>query len=159
MKKFTLILVIIAFLTIPCLLIAAGTATQTYQDIYSAEGMSNMSTLTFAWTSDSSESATSATGTTITNQIAGKYVVAVVTDPDGTSAPTDNYDVVITDANSVDIMGGTLANRDTANSEQATPYIGASYGSRPLGGAITLTVTSAGSGNSGSVILYLSRQK
>lgn len=46
------------------------------------------------------------------------YIVRVVTNPGGT-APTDQYDITLTDADGVDVMGGALANRHTTTSEQA----------------------------------------
>ena len=90
----------------PCLIMAAGTATQTYAPVYSSEGVTNLSTLTFAWTSDATGDVTSTTSTTISNQIAGKYVVMAVTSPD-TTAPTAGYDITITDVNNTDVLGGT----------------------------------------------------
>ena len=156
-KKYSIIMAIVAVLLVPCLLIAAGTVTQSYSPVYSSEGPTGVSTMTFAWTTDSAGNASATTGTTISDQIAGKYVVVAVTDPDATDYPTDDYDVVITDANSVDLMGGVLLNRESGSSQQAAPYMGALYGSRPLSGTVTISVTNAGSGKSGTVILYLAR--
>jgi hypothetical protein len=72
--------------------------------------------------------------------------------------PTDNYDITITDAHGVDVMGGELNNRDAINSEQALPKIDAVYG----GGIINETVTLNISNNSvnsatGTVTLYIDR--
>ncbi len=39
----------------------------------------------------------------------------------GAVAPTDNYDIVITDAEAFDVLQGVGANRDTANTEVAIP--------------------------------------
>jgi len=146
------------FLIIPSLCFAAGSSvTQTYSPVYSSEGFTNLATLTLAWTSDDATGAVSATTSTeITNQIAGKYIVLVVTDP-GATAPTDDYDITITDANGVDVMGGALANRDTSNTEQILPLIGTSSGPRPVATALTLNITNAGNSKIGSVIIYLSR--
>ncbi|MEN6375532.1 MAG: hypothetical protein ABFD75_12260 [Smithella sp.] len=136
---------------------AGSSVTQTYTQVYSSEGPTNMSTLTLSWVSDDATGAVSATTTTaITDQIAGKYIVLVVTDP-GATAPTDDYDITITDANGVDVMGGALANRDTANTEQALPLMGTFGGPRPIATALTLNVTNAGNSKIGSVIIYLSR--
>lgn len=44
----------------------------------------------------------------------------VETDP-GTTAPTDDYDLTLTNPRSLDVMGGALANRDTSNTEWAFP--------------------------------------
>lgn len=157
-QRKSIIMAILAALVVPCLIFAAtGTVTQTYSPIYSSEGPTNMATLTFAWTTTSAGTASDATGATIKDQIAGKYVVMAVTAPDATDYPDDNYDIVVTDENGADLMGGVLLNRDSANTEQATPYIGALYGPRPIAGAITLTVTNAGSGKSGTTVLYLKR--
>ena len=156
MKKLSSILLILSVLLLPCLIMAAGTATQTYSTVYSSEGNTNLSTLTFAWTSDATGDVISTTSTTITDQIAGKYVVMAVTSPD-TTAPTASYDITITDANNADIMGGKLADRSATLSEQVSPYIGALYGKRPVSGALTLNVSNAGDAKSGTVILYLSR--
>jgi hypothetical protein len=51
--------------------------------------------------------------------INGKLIY-VLTDP-GATAPTDNYDITLKNQNTLDVMGGNLANRDTANTEYATP--------------------------------------
>ena len=156
MKKLSSILLILSVLLLPCLIMAAGTATQTYAPVYSSEGHTNLATLTFSWTSDATGDVISTTSTTITDQIAGKYVVMAVTSPD-TTAPTASYDITITDANNADIMGGKLADRSATLSEQVSPYIGALYGKRPVSGALTLNVSNAGDAKSGTGILYLSR--
>jgi len=49
------------------------------------------------------------------------FIYDVITDP-GTPAPTDNYDVYIRDyTTDVSLLGTTLENRDTANSEIVSP--------------------------------------
>lgn len=66
-------------------------------------------------------------------------VIAVETDP-GTTAPTDNYDLTITNARGADIMGTALNNRDTANTEIACPTLG--YASEvPTFGLLTINAT------------------
>ena len=157
-RRKSIIMAILAALVVPCLIFAGtGTVTQSYTPVYSSEGPTNMATLTFAWTTTSTGTASDVTASTIKDQIAGKYVVMAVTSPDATDYPDDNYDIVVTDENGADIMGDVLLNRDSANTEQATPHIGALYGPRPIAGAITLTVTNAGSGKSGTTVLYLQR--
>lgn len=76
-------------------------------------------------------------------------VIALVTDP-GTTAPDDNYDITITDAEGYDVMQGAGANRDTANTETAVPAA-ASVAFGPL----TLNVSNAGSAKEGVAILYV----
>ncbi len=74
---------------------------------------------TFTWVGDD---ATGAVPNCVTFIPVG-YVCRVVTNP-GSTAPLDNYDLVLNDDNGVDIMEGGLANRDTANTEQAMPTVG-----------------------------------
>ena len=51
------------------------------------------------------------------------FIYHVITDP-GTPAPTDNYDVYIRDyTTGVSMLGTTLENRDTADSELVTPSV------------------------------------
>lgn len=73
----------------------------------------------------------------------------VVTDPSGTTAPTDNYDIYIYNTahgTTFDIMGGSLNNRDSASTEWARPYISteSGYAPLPVWGEITIVI----SGNS-----------
>lgn len=99
----------------------------------------------FAWTS----SAAGAADATTTAAYDGK-LVTLITDP-GATAPTDNYDVVVTDADGHDVLVGQGANRDTANTELvAESLLGAVAGSK-----LTLAVTNAGDSKVGEVILYI----
>jgi hypothetical protein len=104
----------------------------------------------FEWTSETN----SATGTT-TDVYSGQ-VLELVTDP-GSAAPTDNYDVTITDADGVDVLAGQGADRDTANTE----YVIHSD-STPLGvvadSQLTLSIGTAGDAKTGTVYLYLGRR-
>lgn len=158
MKKYIWISIVLAVL-IPCLLLATGTVTQTYTPIYSSEGNTNLATLTMVLTSDASGNASGETNMTITDQIAGKYIVRAVTKPDGTDYPDASYDITILDENNVDVMGSVLLNRASGSTEQATPYIGASYGPCPITGALTVTATNMGSGKTATLILEMSRQR
>lgn len=116
---------------------AAGTVTQSYTktDRYVDETVRE---LTFSWTGDASDGTVPATATTAA---VNGYVFMAVTNP-GSTAPTDNYDITLTDADGVDIFGAELSNRDTTNSEQAVPKIGsATYGSRYVNSVLTLNIT------------------
>lgn len=79
------------------------------------------------------------------------YIVRVVTNPSAT-APTDDYDITITDADGVDVMAGALANRDTANSEQVIP-------SDPpyVNSELTVNISTAGEAKEGVIIIYVSK--
>lgn len=46
--------------------------------------------------------------------------IAVTTNP-GSTAPTDNYDITLTDEDGLDVLNGKAANRDTANTERVDP--------------------------------------
>lgn len=109
--------------------------------------------ITFSWTADSGDGSVPSTASM---NIQG-YVILVVTDP-GTPAPTDNYDITLTDENGVDVMGGTLANRDASNTEQAVPKIGNVYGGRWVSGTVTLNISNNSVGGAkGIVKVYIER--
>lgn len=78
--------------------------------------------------------------------------LALVTDP-GT-APTDDYDITITDENGLDVLAGQGADRDTSTTEYVIDS-----DSTPLGvvvdSKLTLNVTTAGDAKTGDVYLYL----
>ena len=103
----------------------------------------------FDWESD--VSAGTATGTTPA-PYSGK-VLALVTDPGGT-APTDNYDITITDVDGLDVLAGQGANRDTATTEYVIDS-----DSTPLGVVadtqLTINVSAAGNSKLGIAYLYL----
>ena len=110
----------------------AGTITQT-GPINTGVGIS---IITLSCTADSSDGSYPATNLTA---IYG-YIYQVVTDP-GSTAPTDDYDITLVDTDGCDIMGGTLANRDTSNSEQAMPLVGEAYGPRFINGVLTCNIS------------------
>lgn len=102
----------------------------------------------WAWTSDSSGDVS---GVLTSANITGKPQ-RLVTIPDGTDAPTDDYDITILDDNGVDILATQGANRDTANTERvqslaATPF---DY----FIGTLELVVANAGNAKKGVAILY-----
>jgi hypothetical protein len=101
--------------------------------------------IVFTWVSAADGSAT---GTT-TNAYDGK-VELVTTDPHAT-APTDNYDITLTDANGVDVLAGAGANRDTANTEQAVASVLGVVASSKL----TLNITNAGDTKQGVTIVHI----
>jgi len=149
MKKLFLFVLLIICLAIANLALAAGTVTTTI-----SRATNDTVKIVFAWTADASDGSVPATATT---QTIDGYVVLVITNPGGT-APTDNYDITLTDADSVDIMGGTLADRDTSNSEHAVPKIGAVYGGRWVSGTITLNITNNSVNSAtGTVTIYVQK--
>lgn len=107
--------------------------------------------IVWEWTSNASGDVTDApSGETTVYAYSGK-VEALVTDPDGTSAPTDDYDITILDEDGYDVLAGAGANRDTANTETVlASSLGIVANSK-----LTLTVANAGDTKAGIVTLYL----
>lgn len=118
----------------------AGTVTATEKTY------ANVKKLSFSWSSDSAGDATKTTSETYNGR-----VLALLTDPDGDDAPTDNYDVVINDSDSHDILLGAGADRDEANTEYVTESsLGAVSDS-----VLSLSVSNAGSGKAGVVAIWI----
>ena len=78
--------------------------------------VSPVKVVTFTCTADASDASFPAPP--ITTNIKGR-LLQIATNPDGTTAPQDNYDITITDADGIDVLQGVGANRDTAHSEVA----------------------------------------
>lgn len=118
--------------------------------------------VTLTCTSDASSTDVQATGILLEGEL-----VRVVTDPSAT-APTDSYDIILSDALGADILCGLGANRDTANTEQFCPMIGNGTGvhgaTSPgnlvpvvLSGNHTLAMTEMGESKIVTLVLYLRR--
>lgn len=125
---------IIVLLTLSLLLIssgvfAAGTCTGADTEVKSS---GHVRIRTVSCTADAS--AATFPATTISD--VDGYLMLVVTDP-GSTAPTDNYDITLVDSNNMDVMGDNLLNRDTSNSEQASP----SETPRYVNGDLTMNIT------------------
>lgn len=103
---------IAALLSLTVSLEAAGTITQTH----GATG--NVRKFTFTCTADVADGSFPAT--VIAVKFEGR-LVKLVTNP-GATAPTDNYDITLVDAEGLDVLQGVGANRDTANTE-AVPVV------------------------------------
>lgn len=111
--------------------------------------------ITVDWTSDDSTGAVSGT----TKKIVGELIKGV-TDP-GATAPTDDYDIAITDGEGVDVLGSSftaLGNRDTSNTEAR--YFGLTDGTLNTSAfpvvcdELTISITNAGNSKVGQLILY-----
>jgi hypothetical protein len=100
----------------------------------------------FDWTSD--DAAGTATGTT-TGYYTGK-ILGLATDP-GATAPDDNYDITVTDGDSLDVLMGGGANRDTTTTEYVlSTSLGAVVASQ-----LTINVSNAGNAKTGAAYLYI----
>ncbi len=98
------------------------------------------------WTSDGSGDAS----TTI--NLHG-FLIKVVTDPSAT-APSDDYDITLVQ-HGIDMAGGLLLNRDTANTEMVYPVVSGAATPIFLAGDHTFTIANAGATKLGTVYLYL----
>lgn len=114
------------------------------------------------WVSDA---AGAAAGTT-TVKVVGRLVKAI-TDP-GAAAPTANYDVVITDDENVNVLGGCdddLVDRHTSTSEEVY-FLVKDHAGTPLAQSVhpvvcstlTFTIANAGDSKAGQIILYVEGQ-
>lgn len=79
-------------------------------------------------------------------------LIAVTTVPAAAGdAPTDNYDLTLTDSGGADVLLGQGADRDTANTEHLLEAnLGAVAASK-----LTLNVTNAGATKQGTVLVWL----
>ena len=95
-------------------------------------------------------SAADGTATEISPQLGG-LLYRVVTVPDtGATVPTTLYDITITDAHGLDILGGAGVNRSATAAELVVlPVIPTVYG-----GVLTLNVSAAGAAKGGHCYLY-----
>ena len=89
-------------------------------------------------------------------------VVGFIANPDGTDAPTDNYDVTVTNEDGVDVLGGAGIDLDTANSEMTIPMIGnktvtpTAYGSPFVASKLQINVSNAGDTKKTVITLLIS---
>ena len=120
---------------------------------------SHIRLIEFDWITGSSSQTGTATGYTVGKDYDGE-IVEIVTSPDSTAIPTDNYDIVITDKNGLDILVGSAMDRDTTTTEylvKATTATGRL--NNPLGyisaSSMVFSVTNAGTEKRGRVFLYL----
>jgi hypothetical protein len=82
------------------------------------------------------------------------FLIQAITNP-GATAPTDNYDIQITNSEGASISGTNLDNRDTANSEAVI------FSAPPLcDGDMSLAVTNNSVNSAtGRIVLYLSSNR
>lgn len=87
-------------------------------------------------------------------------LACVVFDP-GSPAPTANYDVVINDANGVDILAAQGANKHETTATRIVPGVPFKDGTTTsvakclVYGEHTLAITNAGDSKAGSIVLYI----
>ena len=101
----------------------------------------------FAWVSAADGTAA---GTT-TNVYTGEIIRLVTIPSGGGTAPTDDYDIVINDEDTTDVLMGAGANRDTANTEQV---LASSLGC-VANDKLAISVSNAGNAKAGTAIIYI----
>lgn len=89
-------------------------------------------------------------------------ILRVVFKPDsGGTQPTDLYDVVLKDAQGIDVLGGQGANLSNSSASHVCPGVplkdGTTTSTRPVAvaGTLNLEVSNAGNGKGGTVVLYV----
>jgi hypothetical protein len=143
---------------------AGAASTITYDRGQDHDGQhGNIRRINIAWTADDATGAVTAT----TEKISGQ-LLKVITDPDA-NAPTNLYDIVITDDEALDVLSGlggtggtapSLANRATATTEVVHLWAEDSV-TNPMPGTqpyvcstLAVAVTNAGNSNQGQIIIY-----
>lgn len=110
----------------------------------------------FEWTSDGSGNATLASGVAISGAIA-----RVVFIPSASAAPTNLYDLTLTDADGVDVLSGQGANLSDTAASSVCPGIPLKDGTTTstilviVNSVLTLNVSNAGASKSGKVVVYV----
>ena len=113
---------------------AAGTITDLQQIVHRP-----VKKVRWAWTSDASGNVNGGAG--LTNLKYTGRVSQIVTIPDGSTAPTDNYDITVLNEDGVDLLNGAGANRDSS----ATEMVNASLTTVDNLGVFTSTIVAFGS--------------
>lgn len=156
MKRIILAVLMVLALAVPSW--AASSATMTLDT-----SIDGIRILTINWTAHTDGSFTAVStddyshqGRTMTQWVKGYYLYTAETDP-GSTGPTDNYDIAINDANSLDIAGTKLANRDQSTTELVNVGT-ATFGYPIVRGPLSIAIT----GNSvnsatGTIILVFVR--
>ena len=118
----------------------------------SSSGLSRgITRYSFVWVSDASGDVS---GTDVTLKSGTLLQMTTIPAAAG-AAPTDNYDLVINDAQGVDILGGAGANRDTANAEVVVPAVSTYFRRYVEAGTFTPVVSNAGNAKGGTIVLLI----
>ena len=114
------------------------------------------------WVGDSANGTIPSTAieSSIMAKVQGLYLFRARTIPGAGTAPTTLYDIVVNDADSVDVMGGTLANRSATVTETIVPLQDVTanlYGPVYCGTALTMVISNqAVHSATGTLRLYFS---
>lgn len=117
----TVLVLVLGILLLPAVSLAEKqTVVSSVTSYADPAGRISKKAITISWTADDGDPDAGVSSITInpaTYQIKGWYWYEAITNP-GSTAPTDNYDIVVTDTDGVDVSGGLLADRDSTNSER-----------------------------------------
>jgi hypothetical protein len=113
----------------------------------SEERLGSVKKITFAWTSTAGGAASKTTSYAYNGEIIRQVTVPGA----GGSAPTDQYDITVTDGDSTDVLMGQGANRSNVNTEQV---LASSLGC-VANDTLTLNVSNAGNAKSGTLYVYI----
>jgi hypothetical protein len=114
------------------------------------ERVGTVKKITFEWESeDGGDDAGKASAAT--TYAYNGTIERLVTVPDATDAPSENYDVAVLDEDGVDVLMGAGANRHASNTEQ----VGRANLGVVANDKLTLLITDAGNAKKGTVYLYL----
>ncbi len=110
-------------------------------------GLGTVKKITWAWTCS-----TDGDGTSTTTGVYDGKVLAVHTIPNSTgAAPTDNYDITVTDADGYDVLLGAAMNRAATEEETiASTAVGAVASSK-----LTFNVAAAGDAKKGTATMWI----
>ena len=129
----------------------AGSLTVSYRDLKSG---SKARKVTVDWTSDASAGTVS--GATTIDDIHG-FIIAIVTNPSGSAAPTALYDVVINDTDGFDVAEALLGNLSATVTARFTPSeaIGSlSDVHRYVDSVLDVVIENAGNSKEGAIDIY-----
>lgn len=126
----------------------AGTVTQTSLP----DSVGGVKVITLTCTADASDG--SYPSTALTKKFSG-YLLALETNP-GTTAPTANYDIAITDADGHDVLEGVGADRHTSSTEKVSIVYSGTAVHPPVASSDTLTLAiTNNSANSAVTVIKL----
>lgn len=146
MKKYMALLAVVALIAIPMYVFAAGSAMT-----FTETTLGSVKKIKVAWTSDN---VTGGVSGTTTYAYSGRIIGAITIPGTVAEQPDDNYDITVTDSDSVDLALGALLNRDETNTE----YVAEASMAGIATGKLTVNVTNAsGSGvnNTGTIYLFI----
>lgn len=104
----------------------------------------------FTWTAGTVAEDGTASGTT-TNAYDGEVIGLTTIPGTGGDAPTDNYDITVSDADGHDVLLGAGKDRDTANTE----HVARASLAGVCGTKLTFAVAAAGTSKKGVCIVYI----